>query len=150
MWTTEPVPHSPHLKPWYGEGLASVMSWAPARSLGWLEILAAGLVVIAAAGLDHLGLVLALPAAALLAGLGARDLVLRPTLHADDHGLVVMSGLRRIEAVWGDVERLRVVTDRRAPLLEIDIGTAVVVLPRRRLGVAPYLVLEQLERLKPP
>ena len=152
MWTTERFPRSSRCKPWnadkpwYADPVhAPVMSWAPARTLGWLELLAAALVVVAAVQLDGLGQLLALPAALLLAVLGCRDLLLRPTLRADEHGLLVVAGLRRIEASWDDVERLRVVTDRRAPLLEIDLGSTVVVLPRRRLGVAPYLVLEQLQ-----
>ena len=126
-----------------------VVSWAPSRALGWLAVVGAVLVVGASLGLDGLGQLLTLPAAALLAGLGAWDLQVRPTLVADSEGLTVAVGLRHVAVPWKDVERLRIVTDRRAPLLEIDFGDSVLVLPRRRLGVAPYLVLEALEQLRP-
>lgn len=126
-----------------------VLSWAPSRAFGWLEVTGAVLVSLATVRLDGLGQLLTLPAAMLLAGLGSRDLRVRPTLAADTAGLTVAMGLRHVTVAWADVERLLVVTDRRAPLLEIDLGDTVVVLPRRRLGVAPYLVLEELERLRP-
>ncbi len=120
----------------------------PAARVGVLELAAA---VVLTAGLtlvDPLGrLLLALGAAVVLA-VGLRDLLLRPTLVADRDGLVVVDGLARVRAPWADVERLRIVTDRRAPLLEIDLGVRVVVLGRRRLGAAPYLVLEGLEALR--
>jgi hypothetical protein len=41
-----------------------------------------------------------------------------------------------------------VITDRRTPLLELDLDHTVVVLSRRRLGTAPYLVLEELDTVR--
>ena len=158
MWTTAAFPRSQVSQPWYGETLPltvrfrrerAAMSWAPARAVGWLEVLAAVVVAGAALGLDVLGQLLALPAALLLLGVGLRDLLLRPTLAADADGLTVVNGARHVAATWAEVERLRVVTDRRAPLLEIDLGEAVVVLPRRRLGAAPAVVLDELTALRP-
>jgi hypothetical protein len=125
------------------------VSWGPSRGQGWFQLAGAVLVLAAALGLDGLGRLLALPAAALLAVLGARDLHLRPTLRADTGGLTVVVGVRRLTVPWAEVEGLRVVTDRRSPLLEIDLGDTVVVLPRRRLGAAPSLVLEELAALRP-
>ena len=95
---------------------------------------------------------LADPAGRLLAGVGAavaavaglRDLLLRPVLRADRTGVDVVSGVRRLHADWAQVEQLRVVTDRRAPLLELDLGGPVVVLSRLRLGRPPAAVLAEL------
>ncbi len=120
----------------------------PAARVGALEV---GAAVVLLAGLtlvDRLGqLLLALGAAVVLA-VGLRDLLLRPTLVVDRDGLILIDGLARVQAPWADVERLRIVTDRRTPLLEIDLGARVVVLGRRRLGAAPYLVLEELEAMR--
>ncbi len=120
----------------------------PSRTVAGGLVLAGLLLALLAAAADAGGRVLVLPAAALLVGLGARDLVLRPVLQADDLGLEVVTGLRRVRAAWSDVERLRVVTDRRTPVLELDLGDAVVVLGRLRLGRAPVDVLEQLHTLR--
>jgi hypothetical protein len=46
------------------------------------------------------------------------------------------------------VTRLRVVTDRRAPLLEVDLEHRVLVLSRGRLGRSPHEVLDELEALR--
>lgn len=111
--------------------------------MGAAVVLLAGLTLV-----DRLGqLLLALGAAVVLA-VGLRDLLLRPTLVVDRDGLILIDGLARVQAPWADVERLRIVTDRRTPLLEIDLGARVVVLGRRRLGAAPYLVLEELEAMR--
>lgn len=117
-------------------------------ALGLLA-LAAGL---AAVGLstDAGGALLALPAAAVAAALGLRDLLLVPVLHADAGGLDVVQGLRRRRLAWADVVRLRTVTDRRAVLLELELaGDEVVLLSRGRLGRDPRDVLEELQRLRP-
>jgi hypothetical protein len=80
--------------------------------------------------------------------LGLRDLLLVPTLEADAHGLVVAGGLTKQAYPWSQVIRTRVITDRRTPLLELDLEHALVVLSRRRLGAPPYLVLEQLDEIR--
>ena len=97
---------------------------------------------------DRLGWVLLVPAAVAALGAGARDLLLRPTLQADAAELTVVAGARRVHAPWPDVERLRVVRDRRTPLLEIDLGDHVVVLPERRLGAPVEEVLAALTQLR--
>ncbi len=111
-------------------------------------LLAAGALVLLGAVADAGGRVLAWPAAALLAGCALRDLLLRPVLQAGPAGLQVVTGLRRRSVPWSSVERLRVVRDRRTPLLEIDLGDTLVVLSRFRLGRAPEDVLSELSALQ--
>lgn len=106
------------------------------------------LLALAALAVDPLGRLLLLPAAGLLLALALRDLLLRPTLTGTTDGLTLVTGLHRVTVPWADVEVLRVVTDRRAPLLEIDLGDTVVVLSRGRLGAPPYAVLEDLQELR--
>ena len=98
---------------------------------------------------DAGGRVLAWPAGVLLLVLGARDLVLGPALRAGPDGLVVVSGLRRRTVPWAAVERLRLVTERRTPLLEVDAGDDLLLLSRWRLGRSPSLVLDELAALAP-
>jgi hypothetical protein len=124
----------------------------PSRAQGWLVVGLGLLVLAGAVPAPPVGRVLLVPAALLLIVVGARDLFLAPTLAADAVGITVVDGLRRRDATWAELERMRVVTDRRTPLLELDLGDTVVVLSRRRLGAPPYVVLEQLEqaRAAPP
>ena len=149
MWTSQTLPGSHRLKPRYGDERGpAVSTWSPSRALAWVELMAAVVIGLAAVPLDGLGRVLTLPAALLVTGLGLRDLLLRPTLSADEGGIHVAVGLHHLAIAWDDLASVRVVTDRRAPLLELDRGDAVYVLTRRRLGSAPYLVLEDLEKLR--
>ena len=123
----------------------------PSGVAGVLQLLAAvALAVVGAVGvLDRPGQLLAVPVVLGLAVAGTRDLVLRPVVRADVAGLSVVAGVRRVHVAWYDVERLRVVTERRAPLLEIDLGEVLVVLGRRRLGRSPQAVLAELQQLRP-
>ncbi len=98
---------------------------------------------------DPAGRLLALPAAALLAAAGLRDLLLQPVLRADREELAVRVGLRWYIAAWADVVSVRVVTDRRAALLEVDLGGALVVLGRGRLGRPAQVVADELAVLRP-
>lgn len=116
----------------------------PSRSASGALVLTGCLLVVLALVTDAPGRVLVLPAAALLLAFGARNLVLHPALRADAHGVEVVAGVRRLRAAWPDVERLRVVTDRRTPVLELDLGDALVVLSRLRLGRPPGDVLAEL------
>ena len=111
-------------------------------------LLAAGALLLLGRVADAGGRVLAWPAAALLAGAALRDLLLRPVLSAGPAGLQVVTGLRRRSVPWSAVERLRVVRDRRTPLLEIDLGDTLVVLSRFRLGRPPEDVLSELSALQ--
>ena len=48
-----------------------------------------------------------------------------------------VTGWRRVRAAWPEVERMRVVRDRRAELLELDLGHTVVLLSRTRMDRLP-------------
>ena len=122
----------------------------PARSQSAALAAAGLLLVLAGLSADAGGRVLSWPAAALLLLTAVRDLVLGPALSADDSGLVVVTGWRRTALAWPSVERLRVVTDRRAPLLEVDAGERLVLLSRWRLGRPPAAVLDELRLVGPP
>ena len=123
---------------------------APPRAHGVLLLLLGTALAVAAAVADAPGPVLLLPAAVVALGLGARDLLLRPVLAADALGLSVVDGTTRRRVGWESVERLRVVTDRRTPVLELDLGEdGLVVLTRRRLGTSPAEALALLEQIRP-
>ena len=129
--------------------LGPVVTAAPARSTALLLLAGAVLLALVALAADPHGRLLAAPAALLLAALGLRDLLLRPVLAAGAWGLEVVTGLRRRHVPWHSLEGLRVVTDRRTPLLELDLGTTLVVLPRSRLGRDPQEVLAELDAVRP-
>lgn len=111
-------------------------------------VVALGIGLVAFALTDAGGRLLLVPVLGAAGGLVLRDLVRGPVLRADAHGLTVLSGWRRIGAGWSDVEGLRAVKDRRTPVLEVDLGTAVVALSGTRLGRHPEDVLEDLRELR--
>jgi len=113
-----------------------------------LALALAALLLLGALFADPAGALLLIPAGLFLLALAGRDLVQRPVLSADRAGLTIVTGWRRRSVTWPQVERLRVVTDRRAALLELDLGETVVVLTRRRLGRTPYAVLDELDALR--
>ncbi len=108
----------------------------------------AGLLVVVGIRADAGGALLALPGAAVLLAIALRDLLLSPVLTADSGGLSVVTGTRRRRVGWDQVEGIRLVRDRRATLLQIDLGQALVVLSRARLGRDPAEVLGALEQLR--
>ena len=129
------------------EGPDEVVLAPPRR----LTALAAGAALLAAGALglaDSGGRLLLLPVLLAAVGLVARDLVGGPVLRADAHGLEVLSGWRRVGTQWPGVEELRVVKDRRARVLLVDVGTAVVALSGTRLGRHPEDVLQDLQQLR--
>jgi hypothetical protein len=105
--------------------------------------LAALLVVIAVLS-DPAGRLLAVPAAIAVAAVALRDLNGDPLLAADGHGLMVLQGTRHRRVAWSRVERMRVVRDRRTPVLELDLGSTLVLLSKQRLGRHPDDVLTDL------
>lgn len=113
---------------------------ARARALLALATVLAGIAVLA----DPAGRLLALPAAVAALALAGRDLGRGPLLRADDTGIEVVQGLRRVRAAWARVERMRVLRDRRTELLELDLGSTLVLLSRQRLGRLPAEVLADL------
>ena len=137
MWTSPTVTPS-----------AAAERWQPRP--GWIaaQVVTGAALLSLLAVVDRLGWVILLPTALLAIGSGLRDLLVTPVLAAGAEGISLVDGVRRIGARWSEVERLRVVRDRRTPLLEIDLGHAVVVLSRRRLGAPVDDVLEALEALQ--
>ena len=99
---------------------------------------------------DPAGRVLLVPAGLVLVAVAARDLLLRPVLSAGPVGLELVDGWRRVHLPWSQVASVRLVTDRRAPLLEVDLGHRLVVLSRRRLGRPPHEVVAALTALRRP
>ena len=115
-----------------------------------LALLAGALVLaVVAVVADPGGRLLAAPAALLALVAAVRELRGGALLRADREGVVVRQGWRTVSAGWDQVERLRVVKDRRAELLEIDVGATVLVLSRQRLGRYPADVLADLQALQP-
>jgi hypothetical protein len=93
---------------------------------------------------DVAGRLLAVPAAVVVLALAVRDLRSGPLLAADATGVRVLQGLRTVHVAWSQVERMRVLRDRRSELLEIDAGPTLVLLTRQRLGRFPDDVLTDL------
>jgi hypothetical protein len=103
-----------------------------------------GVLLVVAARSDPAGRLLALPAAVIVLGLSIRDFASGPVLRAGPVGVEVLQGLRRVSAEWGQVERMRVVKDRRTEMLELDLGGRLALLSRNRLGRLPAEVLTDL------
>ncbi len=121
----------------------------PSRRLALGMLVLAGVLVVVALSAAATGRLLALPGAALLGLLGLRDLLWVPVLRADADGLTVRTGPTARRLPWAQVARLRVVTDRRAVLLEIEAADEqLLLLSRARLGRDPRDVLAELERLR--
>jgi hypothetical protein len=112
------------------------------RAIG-LAALAVGLIVVAVLS-DPGGRLLAVPAALAVLAVAVRDLRSGPVLRAGPDGVDVLQGLCRLQAPWDEVERLRVVRDRRTEVLELDLGRTLALLSRARLGQPPADVLELL------
>lgn len=112
------------------------------RAYGLLAF--AGVLLVVALLSDVAGRLLALPAAVAVLALAVRDLRSGPVLVADADGVEVLQGLRRIRVPWADVERMRVLRDRRTELLELDLGRTLALLSRQRLGRLPEDVLTEL------
>ncbi|MCZ2849531.1 PH domain-containing protein [Modestobacter sp. VKM Ac-2978] len=126
------------------------MHWSP--RIGEAVAMAAAGVALALATLlvDPVGRFLVGGGAVLLLGLAARDLLLRPRLRADDHGVTVRALSGGTTIAWPAL-RARVRTSRRwglrARTLELEDGTdeaVLVVLGRRELGQDPEAVARAL------
>ena len=146
MWTSSAVPFEALIETPGGPPTRPDFAPSGATVAGPLVV---GIVLgLAALDLDTGGRLLIVPAALVLLALGLRDALLRPTLALRHDGLDVVVGGRRRHVPWAELEGVRVVTDRRATLLELDLGFTVVVLSRRRLGVPPDVALEVLEQVR--
>ena len=119
------------------------MQWSTrGRETGVAGVLALALAA-GALGADPVGRALLGAAALLLAVVAASDLVRRPRLRADDDGVVVRRGGRRLVLPWPRVTASVRTTRRlgtRSRTLEIEDradDTLLVVLGRRDLGADP-------------
>jgi hypothetical protein len=103
---------------------------------------------------DPAGRLLVGLAGALLLILGAYDTFFTPRLIASRAGLVVRTAGGRTEIPWTSIEELRL--DERSRLglssrtIEIDAGSALVVLGRHSLGREPREVYGLVSAFKPP
>lgn len=100
---------------------------------------------------DPTGRWLVWAAAALLFGIAAVDLLIRPRLRADDSGVAVRALSGRTSAPWSQVElSLRQVQrfGRSVATLELDLDEKLIVLGRRELGADPEDVIRQLAALR--
>lgn len=122
--------------------------WRPAPLWVAVQLLTGALLLAITPLVASPGAVLLVPTGLAALAFGARDLVLGPALAADATGITVVEGVRRTSAPWSEVARLRVVTDRRAHLLELDLSDRLVVLSQRRLDAPPDEVLAALEQLR--
>lgn len=126
-------------------------AWSPRPWETALCAVSGVLLVAISIGLDAAGLLLVGVAGLFLLGVAASDLLIRPRLSADSHGLTVRAQGRRIGAPWAGVV-LRVRDGRRLGAavhsLEIDIGDDLAVLGRRELGDDPRTVAEALYQLR--
>ena len=116
------------------------------RAYGLLALTAVLVVVTVLS--DSAGRLLTAPAALVTLGLAMRDLTSGPVLRADATGVTVLQGLRTLRAPWSQVERMRVVKDRRTEMLELDLGSTLALLSRHRLGRLPADVLTDLLSLR--
>lgn len=119
-----------------------VVTLPPKRAYG-LMAFAAVLAVVAVLS-DTPGRLLTIPAAVAVLVIALRDLRSGPLLVADAAGVEVLQGLHRIRVPWSEVERMRVLRDRRTELLELDLGRTLALLSRQRLGRLPEDVLTDL------
>jgi hypothetical protein len=113
--------------------------------------LALALLAALGADLDPAGRLLVVAGAAVLVALAGRGAALRPSLRADEAGLVVVSGLRRVRVPWPDLGPVRAAAQNRRGLvhlrtLELDVGDEVLVVGRLALGAEPVAVAREIER----
>jgi hypothetical protein len=102
---------------------------------------------------DAVTLAVAVVAAAGLAVWGARDLLARERLAADETGLTVVTGFaRRRHIPWAAVEKIAVERRPHAGIrteaLEIDTGDAVHLFSKHDLGAPPEEVAAALEAVR--
>lgn len=100
---------------------------------------------------DPTGRWLVWAAGALLFGIAAVDLLVRPRLQADTEGLTVRALTGQTVAAWPQVElsvRQHQRFGRSVATLELDIDERLIVLGRRELGTDPEDVLVELIRLR--
>lgn len=127
------------------------LSWAPRTAetglaaLGGLAMSALGFTV------DPTGRWLVWAAAALLFGIAAIDLLVRPRLSADPYGVTVRALTGTTSAPWVEVEvslRQHQRFGRSVATLELELDEKLIILGRRELGSDPKEVLARLHDLR--
>ncbi|MEV1175339.1 PH domain-containing protein [Nonomuraea sp. NPDC049784] len=129
--------------------------WRVRRELAVFKILGA----LACAGLavywwvqgDVRGVLLAVPAAVLIGGMGLRDLIVPVRLAADESGITVVHGFagkRHVpwEAIWDVKVDVRRRWGLRSEILEIDTGDHLHIFSPHELGAPPTEVAAALRR----
>jgi len=105
-----------------------------------------------AIGTDTQGRLLLIVAAVLLAGLCLCDLLLRPRLRADPHGLTLRGLSGTVRLSWVQVDSVRAESIQRhglrSVMLEIDSGDRLYVFSRRQLGATPESVAAAINTLR--
>lgn len=124
-----------------------VLRFAPDLRLTALAAFGAVIAAVTAAvTTDVAGRLLSGAAALLLFAYVVGDLVFRPRLVVDAHGVRIRSPLARVDIPWSQVDAVRADTRLRFGLrsttLEVDAGATLVVLSRRALGADPQRVAE--------
>ncbi|MEU0572720.1 PH domain-containing protein [Nonomuraea sp. NPDC005983] len=129
--------------------------WRVRRELAVFKILGAlvcaGLAIYWYLQGDVRGVVLAVPAAVLVGGMGLRDVLVPVRLSADAQGITVVHGFagrRRIP--WEDIQDVKVDVRRRyglrSEMLEIDTGDHLHIFSPHELGASPTEVAAALRR----
>ncbi|MFF0768656.1 PH domain-containing protein [Nonomuraea wenchangensis] len=129
--------------------------WKVRRELAVFKILGAlacaGLAVHWWIGGDHRGVILAVPGAVLLGGMGLRDLLVPVRLAADESGITVVHGFAGHRHVpWDEIRDVTVDVrrrwGRRSEMLEIDTGDHLHLFSPHELGASPTEVAAALRR----
>ncbi|YCK36734.1 PH domain-containing protein [Actinomadura sp. ATCC 39365] len=129
--------------------------WRVRRELAVFKILGAlacaGLAVFWWVAGDVRGVILAVPAAVLVGGMGLRDVLVPVRLSADADGITVVHGFAgRRHVPWTAIEDVTVDVRRRfglrSEMLEIDTGDHLHVFSAHELGVSPTEVAAELRR----
>ncbi|MGI8722615.1 MAG: PH domain-containing protein [Geodermatophilaceae bacterium] len=129
----------------------STLSWAPRP--GETALAAAGGAAMAAIGftVDPTGRWLVWAAAALLFGIAAVDLVVRPKLRADPYGVTVRALSGATSAPWSEVQvslRQHQRFGRSVATVELELEEKLIILGRRELGADPEQVAARLAQLR--
>ncbi|MEV0237730.1 PH domain-containing protein [Nonomuraea sp. NPDC050786] len=129
--------------------------WRVRRELAVFKILGAlvcaGLAVYWWLEGDLRGVVLAVPAAVLIGGMGLRDLIAPVRLAADESGITVVHGFAgRRHVPWEAIQDVKVDVRRRwglrSEMLEIDTGDYLHLFSPHELGASPTEVAAALRR----
>ncbi|NUW45678.1 PH domain-containing protein [Nonomuraea rhodomycinica] len=129
--------------------------WRVRRELAVSKILGAlgcaGLAVFWYVDGDVRGVILAVPAAALVGAMGLRDVLVPVRLSVSEDGITVVHGFAgRRHVPWADVRDVKVEVHRRyglrSEMLEVDTGDHLHLFSAHELGASPTEVAAVLRR----